>query len=137
VRRGLVGQVQVFQRLLGVGRFDGRAQLVGQLALFLDRRQDRGAAIFHVAQVKQALFERAQLRVVQVARDFLAVAGDEWHRGAFVEQVDGSRHLAGLHGQFGRDQRHNLLQNGSRQIGHRENESVESGHCATSAMRAW
>ena len=46
------------------------------------------AALFEFAQIGQALFQRAQLRVVEPAGDFLAVARHERHRGAAVEQFD-------------------------------------------------
>ena len=85
----LVGQVEVFQALFGFGVLDLGLQFRRQLALFLDAGQDGGAALFQFAQVAEALFQRAQLRVVQAAGDFLAVAGDEGHGGAFVEQGDG------------------------------------------------
>ena len=48
--------------------------------------EDRDAALFEFAQIGQALFQRAQLRVVEPAGDFLAVARHERHRGAAVEQ---------------------------------------------------
>ena len=49
---------------------------------------DRGAAILELAQVRQPLLERAQLRVVEAAGGFLAVAGDEGDGGLVVEQRD-------------------------------------------------
>ncbi len=49
---------------------------------------DRGAPILELAQVGQALVERAQLRVVEPAGGFLAIAGDEGHGGLVVEQRD-------------------------------------------------
>ncbi|MDQ1133801.1 hypothetical protein QE386_002396 [Pseudoxanthomonas winnipegensis] len=93
---GLVGQVEVFQARLAVGGKQFVAQFVGQLALLVDAGQDRGAAVFQLAQVDQARFQRAQLGVVQAAGDFLAVARDERDRGAFVQQGDGGLRLRGL-----------------------------------------
>ena len=55
--------------------------------------EDRRAALFQLAQVAQALLQLAQLGVVEAAGDFLAVAGDERHRGALVEQRDGGGDL--------------------------------------------
>jgi len=81
----LVRQIEVFEHLLAVGAFDRGAQLVRQLALFVDARDDRGAAVFEFAQIQQAFFERAQLRVVEIAGDFLPVSGDERNGRSFIE----------------------------------------------------
>ncbi len=86
----LVGQIEVFELRLGRGACDLAHQLVGHLALPGDRFDDRGAAGFQLAQIDQPLGESAQLRVVQPARHFLAVAGDEGNGRALVEQFDRS-----------------------------------------------
>ncbi len=93
---GLVRQVQVFQARLGVRAQDVVAQFVAELALFVDAGQHRRAALFQLAQIGQPAFQVAQLGVVQAAGDFLAVAGDERHAGAFVEQGDGGMRLGSL-----------------------------------------
>src|SRR3546814_349583 len=80
---------------LAVGGFDIGAQFVAQLALLVDAGEDRGAPVFQLAQVCQACFEVAQLGVVEAAGDFLAVARDERHGRAFVEQRDGGFDLGG------------------------------------------
>jgi hypothetical protein len=68
VRRfGLVGQVQVFQLLLGGRGLDGGAQLGRELALFLDALEHRRAAVFQLAQVAQTGLQLAQLDVVQAS----------------------------------------------------------------------
>jgi hypothetical protein len=90
----LVGQVEVFEALLVVGGSIA-SEFRRQLALLVDRRQDGGAAVFQFAQVAQAVFEIAQLRVVEVVGDFLAVAGDEGHGGALVEQLHGGSTCCG------------------------------------------
>jgi hypothetical protein len=63
--------------------------------------QNRGAAIFEFAQITEALFEIAQLRVVQVAGDFLAVSRNKRHRRAFVKKLYRCGHLAYLHAELG------------------------------------
>ncbi len=83
---GFIGQVNIFQRLLGRRRLDGTAQFVGELALLFDRRQNNRAPLLQLAQIKQSLFEIAQLRVVEIAGNFFAITRDERHRRAFVEQ---------------------------------------------------
>ena len=96
----LVGQVEVFEALLGFGILDLGFEFRRQLALFLDAGQHADPALFEIAQVDQALFEIAQLGVVQFAGDFLAIAGDEGHGGAFVEQLDGGRDLRRTDAEF-------------------------------------
>ncbi len=86
-------QVDVLQPRLGLGRLDRRAQFVGQLALLGDGFEDGGAPLLQLPQVPQPLFEGAQLGVVQHLGRFLAVARDERHRGAAVQQLDGCPHL--------------------------------------------
>src|SRR5690606_7428714 len=93
----LVGQVDVFEAGLGLGRHDLRAQLVVELALRLDRLQDRGPALVELAEVAQPLFERAQLGVVEAAGHLFAVARDERHGRAAVEQLDRGPHLPLAH----------------------------------------
>ncbi|EGY01038.1 hypothetical protein AZA_29053 [Nitrospirillum viridazoti Y2] len=95
---GLIGQVQIFQPRLGVGGRDLGLQLGRQLALLLDGFQDGGAPLLHLTQVAQAFIQGAQLRVIQAAGRLLAVAGDEGHGRAFVQQGDCRRHLFGAGG---------------------------------------
>ncbi len=81
-------------------RVDRARQLGRELALLLDALEHRGAAVFQLAQIDQALGQRAQLRVVEPAGLLLAVARDERHRRAFVEQRHGRGHLARADAQF-------------------------------------
>ncbi len=104
-----VGQINIFQRLFGAGAFDGFPQLVGKLALLLDGRQHRRAAVFQLAQVEQPLFKIAQLGVVKIAGRFFAIARDEGHGGAFVQQRHGGRDLMGADAEFACDQLSNLV----------------------------
>ena len=61
------------------------AQFVREFALLVDARDDRGAPVFEFAQIQQAFFERAQLRVVEIAGDFLPVPGDKRNSRSFIE----------------------------------------------------
>ena len=97
---GLVGQVQVLKAGLGVGGVDPFRELVGELPLLRDRRQDRGAPLLELAQVAQALLQRSELGVVQRAGGFLAVPRDERNSGAAVEQLDGGGDLAVADAEF-------------------------------------
>ncbi len=110
---GLVRQVDVLEARLRVGGHDLRLECVVQLALRADGLEDRGAALLQLTQVPQPLLKGAQLRVVEHAGRFLAVAGDERHGGPAVEQVHGRGHLALTHAELLGDpamnrRRHNL-----------------------------
>ena len=97
---GFVGQVKVFEGGFVVGGVDGGAQFGAEFALFVDGGEDGFFARFEFAQVVQAFFEGAQLGVVQSARRFFAVAGDEGHGRTVIEQGDGSGDLRGGGGEF-------------------------------------
>src|SRR3954469_25016987 len=90
---GLVGQIEVLKARLGVGRKDLAPERIVELALALDAREDGRAPLLQLAKIAQALIERAQLRVVEGASGLLAVSCNEGHRGAAVQQVDGSLDL--------------------------------------------
>ena len=106
---GLVGQVKVFQPGLGVGLANIAFQLRAQLALLGNAREHRGTPVFQFTQIAQALFEIAQLGVVQTAGYFLAVTGNKRDAGALVQQGDGSGDLLGANRQFTGDARGNTL----------------------------
>ena len=90
----LVGQVDVLQAGLGIGGHDLPLERVVELALRPDRLQDRGPPLVQLAQVAEPFLQRAELRVVQRPGQFLAVPGDERHRGPAVEQLDRGGDLA-------------------------------------------
>jgi hypothetical protein len=81
----LVGQIQVFKTLLGFGIADLGFQFLGQFALFFDAAQDGCPPVFEIAQIGQALFEVAQLSIVEAIGGFLAVARDKRHGSAFIQ----------------------------------------------------
>ena len=54
-----------------------------------------------LAQVLQAFGEGTELRIVQAAGGFFAVAGDKGYGCAVVEQGDGGFDLGGGGGEFG------------------------------------
>jgi hypothetical protein len=84
--------------------------LVRRLGLLLDALQHRGAAVFQLPQVGQARFQLAQLDVVEALGGLLAIAGDEGHGGAAVEQVHGGLDLGRANLQFGGDLQSDLVQ---------------------------
>ena len=92
---GLEGQIQIFKHRLGFRPCKRTRQSVRQLALLGHRFHNGRAPLFQLAQVSQPLFERAQLRVIQAPRHFLAVARDEGHGRAIIQKRDGRLHLRG------------------------------------------
>jgi hypothetical protein len=91
-------RIQVFEFLLRRRRIERRCQLGRQLAL-LGHALDHGRTpLFELTQIGQPRFEFAQLHIVQTLGGLLAVARDEGHRRATVEQRDRSLDLrrAGL-----------------------------------------
>ena len=88
----LVGQVEIFELGLFERGLDLRLQLRREFALFLNGGEHGFAAVFEFAEVLELLLDVADLDFVQIAGDFLAVARDEGHGGAFVEQFDDGIH---------------------------------------------
>ena len=84
----LVRQIDVLEPRLAVRCLDRLPERIVELALLADAPEDRRAALFQLAQVSQPLLQRPQLRVVEGAGRLLAVAGDERHGRASVEQRD-------------------------------------------------
>ncbi len=85
---GLVGEIQVFEPLGVVGRLDGVAQIVGELALGLDGLEDGLLALGEVAEAADTRLDLPDRHLVQVAGPLFAIAGDERHRVALVEQLN-------------------------------------------------
>ncbi|MCY1518203.1 hypothetical protein D9M68_529120 [compost metagenome] len=89
----LVGQIDVFEFRLGFDGGDLGFQFVRQLVLPADRLQDRCPTRLEFAQVSQPLRQHTQLRIVEPAGHFLAVARDERHRCPLVQQLDSGFNL--------------------------------------------
>ena len=96
---GFVRQVEVFKLRLVRREQHGLAQFGCELVLFLDGLEDGRAARFEFTQVAQSFLQQAQLHVVEATGGLLAIARDEGHRCAFVEEGDGGSNL----GRFGRN----------------------------------
>ena len=90
---GFVGEVQVFQPARRVGREEGVAQLVRQLALRLDALEDGLLAISELAELIDPQLNDADDLLVQAARPLLAITGDEGNGVPFVEELDHAFHL--------------------------------------------
>ncbi len=105
----LKGQVNVFHLLLGRGGVDGSQQGGRELALFFNAFDHRFLAVAQFAQVAQAGFQLAQLDIVQPVRHFFAVAGDEGHSGAAIQQGHCGLDLLGAYPDFLRNLRDDFL----------------------------
>ena len=98
---GLVRQIEIFELGLGAHCANLPLQFRRQFLLFLDALEDGVTPLFEFAQIVQTLLQLAQLRVIQPPCDFLAIAGDKGHRGAFIEQGNGGFYLGGTGGNLG------------------------------------
>ena len=85
---GLVGQVEIFELGFFERGKDFRFEFGGEFALFLDRGEHGFATVFQFAEVLEFFLNVADLDFVQVAGDFLAIAGNEGYGSALVEQRD-------------------------------------------------
>ena len=89
-------QVDVFQLGFGVCGLNAFCQIICELALLFDRLGDGNASVLKFAQIDEPFFEFAQLAVIEPAGGFLAVAGDEGNRRAFVQHLYRGADLTGL-----------------------------------------
>ena len=90
---GLVGEIEVFEPLGILGTSDGDGQLLGELALPLDRLEDRLLPLGQLTKSCDANLDLADHHLVQTASPLLPISGDERDRVAFVEQLDDALHL--------------------------------------------
>ena len=90
---GLVGEVKVFQTLLGVGCLKGLPQFFRHLALLLNRSNHGGTALFKLTSVNEKFLQVSELCIIKSARDFLTVTGDKRNRCTFIEQRHRSAYL--------------------------------------------
>ena len=89
VRRfGLYGRYRSSSSVFSSDGLDARPQLRRELALRLDGLQHGLAAIFQLAEICELLLDVADLHFVEIAGDLFAIAGDEGHGGALVEEFD-------------------------------------------------
>ena len=76
--------------------FDLAAELVGEFVLRFDRPQDRLLALVELAQASDAVADAADLLFVEAAGLVAAIARDERHRVAFVQESDRPRDGVGV-----------------------------------------
>ena len=91
-----VGLVKVLDALELRGLANLLLEFGREFALGVDKQNDVLFALLKIAQVGQALVERAQGDVVHAARGFLAVARDKGDGVALVDELDGRLDVGGL-----------------------------------------
>ena len=91
-----VGLVEVLDALELCGRANLGLKLGRELALGVDEDDHVLFALLEIAQVGEAVAQRAERDVVHTARGFLAVARDEGNRVALIDEVDGGLNGGGL-----------------------------------------
>ena len=104
----LVGEIDVFKFGFRCHPGDGQRQLIRELALRADRFGDGLAPVLEFAEVDEALGQLAELRVIEAAGHFLAVARDEGDGGTFIQQVHGGGNLTCLGADLSGDGLENL-----------------------------
>ena len=87
-----VGRVEVLELGLGGRGPELLLELGGQLALLGDRAEHRGAAPLHLDEVGAALLDRADLDFIESAGPLLAVARDERHGIALIQEREDGGH---------------------------------------------
>lgn len=83
-----IGQIQIFKPLYTIGPFDLLAQFGRERVLGLDRLENRLFTLLQLSQLRNARADRADLLLVEPAGLVAAVASDERHGVAFIEQFD-------------------------------------------------
>ena len=81
---------------------------VAKLALLFNRRKDGLLAVLQFLQIVRALFNGAQLGVIQPTGGLLAVAGDKGHCIALRKQLQRGRNLRFLDVELGGDSGRNI-----------------------------
>ena len=92
-----IRQIKIFQALLAVGGQHIPLKRGAQLVLLGDRFEHDLTPLLQLTQIAQALFELTHLGVIEPAGGFLAVARDERHGRAAIQQLDGGGDLFFAH----------------------------------------
>ena len=84
----LEGEIEILQPLGVLGRADGRLEIRVELALSLDRLENRLLALGQFAQPMHAKLDLLDHNLVQIPGTFFAIPGNERNRIAFVQELD-------------------------------------------------
>ena len=98
---GAVGQVEILEGRTGGAGEDLGLEFVGEFALLDDGGEDGFATGLQFAMVGQALLDGANLHLIEVAVDLLAVARDEGDGTPFAQQFSHGSNLPGGDVQLG------------------------------------
>ena len=90
---GLIGQIDVLQRVGIPAVVDAVGQFGREFLLSLDGLENCGAALFQFAVIAQALVNGLDRQFVQVASRLLAVTADERDGCSVIQQIDSASHL--------------------------------------------
>ena len=90
---GLERQVEILEPLRRRRGENLLGELLGQLALRLDRTQDRLLALGKLTHLRQPVLNDPNLLFIQTAGLILAVSGDKGDRVPFIEQFNGGLNL--------------------------------------------
>ncbi len=93
----LIRAVQVFHLRELFARFDSRFDLLIQLSLLIDEPQHIRLALFQLLLRMNHLLDLADGLFIQPLCPLFAIAGDEGHRAAFLQQRHHCLHLGTLH----------------------------------------
>ena len=97
------GSEDVLEAGHGFRLVDLAAEGVGEQFPFVEAFEDGGAALVEFGDLEEAVADAGDLDFVEHAGDFLAVAGDEGHSGAFVKELDSRLDLGGTDVEFDGD----------------------------------
>ena len=90
---GAERQIDVLECGNRLGLIDAGGQLVGEQPALLQRFEDRAASGVQLGETREIVAHRGDLHLVELPRGLLAVAGDERHRGAALDQPGDRLHL--------------------------------------------
>src|ERR1700730_16523242 len=88
-----IRQIEILEPRLAILRFDPLLERGVEFSLLADAVEDSGPTLVQLAQIAQALLERAQLGIIERPGRLLPVAGNKGHGRSAVEQRDGGRDL--------------------------------------------
>ena len=102
---GAIGQIHIFENGQGIRPLDGGRQRLGQMAVLLERFQNRRAAFVELPQLVQTVADGGDRHLIQAAGGLFAVPGDKRNGSGLGQKRGHGRHLGRRDVQFVCDQR--------------------------------
>jgi hypothetical protein len=84
----LIRKIPIFELVFVERSFNARLELIGQLALLGNGREDGLAPLRKVTEVSKLFLNVTNLDFVQVACGFLAITRNEWNGAAIIKQFN-------------------------------------------------